>query len=208
LVEIQDPKDPRKTVLVPRDQAAGKAGAGSVTSERQSREDADGLRKEFNTLPAVKTYNDVKPIVESARKAPDTPQGDFALIYGVGKVLDPNSVVREGEMNMVIASGSPAQRVQGYLAQLQGKGRLTPSMRKELVGILDQRTAEYEKQYQGVRSTYEGIAKQRGYDSSQIFPQSPYTGGAPAKPASEAEYRALPAGARYVDPQGRERIKG
>lgn len=175
LVEIQDPSNPMRTILVPRDQAAGKAGAGSVTSARQTREDADSLRKEFTGLPAVKTYNEVKPIVESAKKAPDTPQGDFALIYGVGKVLDPNSVVREGEMNLVIASGSPAQRVSGYLAQLQGKGRLTPAMRKELVGILETRAGEYEKQYQAARSTYDEIVKQRGHDPRQVFTQSPYS---------------------------------
>lgn len=169
LVEIQDPKNPQGTILVPRDQATGRPGAQSVTGARASREDSDGLRKEFNALPVVQNFNEVRPIIESARKAPNTPQGDFALIYGVGKVLDPKSVVREGEMNMVIGAGSPAQRVQGFLAQLQGKGRLTPEMRAELMTVLDQRAGEYERNYSAARQTYEGIAKQRGHDPAQIF---------------------------------------
>ena len=174
LVEVVDPTNPSRTMMVPREQAIGKAGPQTMAFGKAGREDIDGLRKEFAGLPVVKDFNTVKPIVEAARKAPDTPQGDFALIYGVGKVLDPNSVVREGEMNMVIAANSPAQRVQGYLAQLQGKGRLTPSMRKELQVILDQRAGEYEKGYNSARSTYEGIAKTRGYDPSQVFIGSPY----------------------------------
>jgi hypothetical protein len=176
-----------------------------VTSARASREDVDSLRKEFNGLDAVKNFSSVRPIVESARKAPDTPQGDFALIYGVGKVLDPGSVVREGEMNLVIKAGSPAQRVESYLRSLQGKGRLSPDMRKELQVILDQRAGEYEKGYQSARSTYEGIAKQRGHDSSQIFTALP--GSGPVKVSSDADYAALPSGAVFIDPNGKQRRK-
>lgn len=180
--------------------------ANAVAAGTKSREDLDSLRKEFHALPVVKTFNEVRPIVESARKAPDTKQGDFALIYGVGKVLDPNSVVREGEMGLVIASGSPAQRVGGFLAQLQGKGRLTPDMRKELMVVLDQRAGEYEKGYGAARQTYEGIAKQRGYDSSQVF-MDVGGGGATPRVSSDADYAALPSGSTFIDPDGKTRRK-
>jgi hypothetical protein len=58
------------------------------------------LRKEFNALPEVKAYRDIIPVVEAARSSPDTRAGDLQLAYAVGKVLDPNSVVREGEFKM------------------------------------------------------------------------------------------------------------
>lgn len=147
--------------------------AGAPVMGPKTREDLDGLRKEFAALPAVKNYGEVVPLIEGARSAPDTPQGDFALIYGVGKVLDPGSVVREGEMNLVIKSGSPAQQVQGYLNQLRGRGRLTPEMRTNLLQVLDQRGGEYLKQYDAARQTYSQIANSRGYPSDQLFVEPP-----------------------------------
>lgn len=205
LVEVVDPKNPKRTIMIPRSQASGQSGPGSLTRDRADREDADGMRKEFNTLPAVKAYTTVKPIIESARKAADTPQGDLALVYGVGKALDPDSVVREGEMTMVMAAGSPAQRIMGHLSVLRGGGRLTPAVRKELVSMLDQRASEYEKAYQGARQTYEGIAKQRGYDPGQIFLNTGF--GAP-QPATPDDYAKLPKGSKYIAPDGTERVKG
>lgn len=169
LVEVVDPKNPRQTIMVPRSQAAGKSGPGSLTRDRQDREDADGIRKEFNSLPEVKAYKAVVPIIESVKKAKDDPAGDLALVYGVGKVLDPDSVVREGEMTLVLKSGSILERVLGSARVNFGKGRLSPAMRQRLIGMLQQRADEYRGQYDGARKTYEGVAKQRGYDPSQIF---------------------------------------
>lgn len=194
LVEVQDPNNPSRTIMVPRDQAVGKAGAQSVSAGRQVREDVDGLRKEFSSQPVVKTVNEIAPIIESARKAPNTPQGDFALIYGVGKVLDPNSVVREGEMNMVIKAGSPAQRVEGFLSQIRGGGRLTPEMRNQLLQILDARAGEYQQQYMTARKSFEDIATRRGYNPSDIF-----VGSVPAA--------ATPASADGLSPAERKELE-
>ena len=151
----------------------------------KAREDLDNLRKEFATLPEVKNYKDVVPIINAAKAAPNTPAGDFALIYGVGKILDPGSVVREGEMSLVIKSGSPAERVNGYLQYLQGKGRLTPQLRQELNAMLDTRVSEMSSSYNAARGTYEGIAKNRGYNTDEIFSGIPALAqGSPAAPAA------------------------
>jgi hypothetical protein len=146
---------------------------GGMPGGKGQREDADNLRKEFNALPAVKNYMETVPMFNAASRAPDTPAGDFALIYGVGKVLDPGSVVREGEMNMVIASGSPAQRVSGYLNFLQGNGRLTPAQRGELQEMLLNATTERQALYNQARQSYGGIAQQRGYKPEDIFVSAP-----------------------------------
>lgn len=173
LVEVVDPANPRRTVMVPRSQAAGKSGPGSLTTARGDREDADGLRKEFNALPEVKNFKAATPMVQSAKKAPNTPAGDIDLIYAVGKTMDPDSVVREGELKLVIAAGSPAQKVAGLANYVMGGGRLAPAQRAELLATLDNRVAALGAQYQNTRKTYEGIAKQRGYDTTGIFTDSP-----------------------------------
>jgi hypothetical protein len=151
----------------------GFAAVPGMPGGKSAREDVDNLRKEFNNLPDVKNFRDVAPLFNAAAKAPDTPAGDFALIYGVGKILDPGSVVREGEMNMVMASGSPAQRVQGYLAHLQGNGRLTPQHRRELQEMLYNSAAERQALYDQARAAYEGVATKRGYNPADIFIAAP-----------------------------------
>lgn len=151
-----------------------------ATQDSKGREDIDGIRKEFNSLPEVKNYKEAVPVLASAKKAPDTAQGDLSLIYAVGKVLDPNSVVREGEMALVLKSGSLMERMMGTARVNLGMGgRISPEMRQKLTSMLDQRVGEYQAQYDGARRTYEGIAKQRGYDPGQIFTE--VGGGTPPR---------------------------
>lgn len=131
------------------------------------------LRKEFNALPEVKNYKTVLPIIESVNRAPDTPAGDIDLIYGVGKIMDPDSVVREGEMNIVIKSGSPAQRLTGFLEYVQGGGRLTQDQRKQLIEVMESRVKGLEENYTRARGAYGGIATKQGLDPEDIFIESP-----------------------------------
>lgn len=129
----------------------------------------EGIRKEFEGLPEVKSYKAVIPITESARKAPNTPAGDIDLIYAVGKVMDPGSVVREGELNLVIKAGSPAQKFQGLVNYVQGGGRLAPAQRKELMAALDNRVGEIKTQYDNAKNSYSTILNLQGIDPNQVF---------------------------------------
>jgi hypothetical protein len=42
-----------------------------------------GLRQEFNNLPEVKNYGVAATSLNTALKAPDSPQGDLAIIYAL-----------------------------------------------------------------------------------------------------------------------------
>jgi hypothetical protein len=191
--------------------------SGKPIPNRKNQEDADNLRKEFAALPEVKSYKEVVPIIRSATKAPNTSQGDIDLIYAMGKVMDPNSVVREGEMNMVVKSGSPEERVAGYINYLRGGGRLSPAARQNMMNVLNNRVGELENSYKSARSTYEGITSKRGYQPGDVFVDLPATGASTTPAARQAPaavkikgddgYNALPSGARYVGPDGVERIK-
>lgn len=141
--------------------------------------DTTAIRKEFEDRTEVKNFRQAMPVLEAARKAPDTPQGDLQLIYGVGKVLDPNSVVREGEMALVVKSGSPAERIDGFINYLQGGGRLSPKARARLVTALESRTREYQRDYDAARRSYDALARRRGLDPSEIFmnDRTPEAGG-------------------------------
>lgn len=132
-------------------------------------ESAMALRKEFTHQPAVAKFTEVVPIVNSAYKAADTRAGDLNLIYGVGKVMDPTSVVREGELNLAIKAGSPAEQVQGMWNAVVGGGRLSPGQRADLMRELHTRAGELEQGYKAARGTYEGIASRQGIRHDDVF---------------------------------------
>ena len=141
----------------------------NIQSGQKTQQGVMDLRKEFNALPDVKKFREVLPVIQSVQRAPDTPAGDIDLIYGVGKVMDPESVVREGEMTLVIKSGSPAQRVAGYYNYVKGGGRLTPAQRQELVTVLNSRVEGLKSNYDAARKTYETAADRVGLPKDQIF---------------------------------------
>lgn len=180
--------------------------ATAVTAGTKNREDIDQLRKEFDSAPNVKAYKEVRPIIESAKKAADTPQGDLSLVYAVGKVLDPGSVVREGEMTLVMKSGSLMERIMGGVRKNFGQGGITPEMRTKLIGMLEQRADEYRAGAEKDRDRIGGIAKQRGYDPAQIFGEES-SGSGTARIQNDAEYAALPSGALFIGPDGKTRRK-
>jgi hypothetical protein len=148
------------------------------------------LRKEFQGLDEVKNFKAAVPMVESARKAPDTPAGDLDLIYAVGKALDPNSVVREGELSLVIKSGTPLEQFQGYTRAIAaGKGRLPPAQRQKLIAMLENRVAQLGQSYGRTRSAYEKQAAAMGLPADQIFAEVAPSGNAPAVGTVKSGYR-------------------
>ncbi len=176
--------------------------ANTVTQAGNVTKSVADLRKEFNGLDEVKNFKAVVPMVRSAMSAPDTPAGDLDIIYAVGKVLDPDSVVREGELNLVIKSGTPLEQYQGYARAIAlGKGRLPPGQRKKLVAMLQGRMAELEASYRRSRSQYEKTAAAAGLPMEQIFTDNDASG-------FDQEYAKIPPGATYTAPDGTTRVKG
>lgn len=163
---------------------------GAPIETKASREDADALRKEFAALPEVKNYKEVVPIIKAARNAADTPQGDINLIYAAGKIYDPNSVVREGELSLALKSQALQDKLGGYLAQVTGGGRLTPHARQALLAELNTRVKEHESMYGKAKETYSGIAGKRGYKPEDIFVE---IGDAAPQKLSKAEEDELAA---------------
>lgn len=155
------------------------------------------LRKEFESSDTVKNYRTVLPIINSARNAPDTGYGDLDLIYAAGKILDPGSVVREGELALTIAAGSPLQRILGSTRfSIEKGGRLTPESRQQLVGMLQGRVGALEDAYTQERERFSQYATEGGFDPNQVVGPAPkdafkapagvdfiYTPGQPLKPA-------------------------
>jgi hypothetical protein len=144
----------------------------------QSRRYTSALRKEFRGLPSVKDYETVLPIIESARKAPMTPAGDLQLIYSVGKILDPGSVVREGELQLTQNAQPWLSKMVGqYQKQLKGGSTLPAEIRKQFIAALDERVEGYRLSYERDMDVYTRYAGEGGVDPFSVVGEdlaSPY----------------------------------
>lgn len=154
--------------------------ANQIAQGQKVATNSTALRKEFDDLPEVKNYKQALPayssIVDAANR--NTPQADINLVYGIAKLYDPGSVVREGEYNTVANSPNIPDRIKGYAQYLAGGGKLTPEVKKQILQEATGRIGSYENEYVASRNNYADIAQRSGADSSLLFPSS-------FKPAAE-----------------------
>lgn len=180
----------REELGVKRSEVDAMREIGGGQANRELGKLVSEIRKEYNGVDAVKNFKAAAPIVASIPNAPDTPAGDLDFIYAVGKVLDPGSVVREGEMNLVIKAGSPLQRFQGYVRAItQGRGRLPPTQRAQLEQMLSVRMAELKRAHDTAAAPYVEQAKRMGLPMSEIFQE-----GKPEATGGVVDFSALPKG--------------
>jgi hypothetical protein len=207
------PNDPAQAARVAAAEAAARAGASTpietaaqmrliqarsaaeVATERaknslptnrgQTFDNVAQMRKELEGRNSVQVYKNALPSYASALKSPDTPAGDQDLIYAFAKIMDPNSVVREGEAAGVAALGSMDQQMAGAVRkQLASEGKLTPDLRAQMRNTLANRMGSYNKAYNSDRSFFRDVAKRNGLNADDII--GPHLGDSYA--AIENEY--------------------
>ena len=171
---------------------AGRTSVNVNTAADKTFENETALRKEFNTLPEVVGYKAAIPAFKAVQDAATrlTPQSDINIIYGIAKLYDPTSVVREGEYATIANSQAIPERIKSLAQQIQGKGKLTPETRAQLMVEARQRIGTLQGEYNGAKSTYEGIAKKRQLDMANVF--APVGKGIDAKPATSAATQGMP----------------
>jgi hypothetical protein len=127
------------------------------------------LRSKFEALPAVKDYRAALPQLASAMQAPDTAQGDLAVIYAFAKAMDPGSAVRGEEMDMAQSSSPLIGQLQTMIGRVNSGKRLPPDTRKGLVEAIRTKTIQFNRAYKGARQQYGDLAKEAGFDPQQIL---------------------------------------
>lgn len=189
-------------------------------------DDISGMRKEIQQLPSYKNLAQAAPIykamVETAGR--DTKASDLNLVYGLGKIMDPNSVVREGEMVMVKNTSSLPDWLQGAIASLNGGAALTPETRQAIMTEAYGRVKGYNDEFQQNMGQYQGIVQRNGINPADVIPapetfepwkapaptpatspapssgENPLPATPPARPQSQADFDALKPGSIYIDP--------
>lgn len=154
--------------------AAFGAEAGQQAAQAPSKiaQNETDLRKEFNTLPQAKNFIEVTPLYASALQTAQakTKASDLNLVYAFGKMMDPGSVVREGEMVMVNNTSPFADILNRYASQLSGQSALTDATRNDLLRQMQSRYAEMRSQYGDAASQYQNIAQGRNLNPANILP--------------------------------------
>ncbi len=179
-------KQMRQGILAERTgQEKGQGAAGIIPVDK--RPEAEGkFRKEYSDQ--TKGYQEVKSAYGRVLASEDNAVGDLSLIFGYMKMLDPGSVVREGEFATAQNAAGVPERIQNIYNQVVSGQRLSPSQRQSFKGQAGKLYSTAQTQEAQVRQGIERIAKGYGLNTANIFytptevaPTVP--GAAPGAPA-------------------------
>lgn len=181
VVPIPDgPADPGYIEKVEAAKARAKGG-GRPDAEAEGK-----FRKEV--AARAQPYQVMRDAYGRMASAGDDAAGDIALIFSFMRMLDPGSVVREGEFATAQnAAGIPDQIRNVYNRALEGT-RLNPNQRTQ---FRQQGKAYYDnaaRDYQALEQQFIGAAQVYGYDPERVIPRyPPLPSDTPANPASSKD---------------------
>jgi hypothetical protein len=197
--------------------AAAKSGAEASRAQAEARQMSAGIiplekrpemegkfRKEYSDQ--TKGYQEVKSAFGRVQASEDNAVGDLSLIFGYMKMLDPGSVVREGEFATAQNAAGVPERIQNIYNKVASGERLSSSQRQSFKGQAGKLYETAKKQENTVRTGIDRIAKGYGLNTENIFYEAIET--APTAPGSpQAAQPAAPKQAMYaVNPQTGQRI--
>lgn len=182
----------------PQDPAAG---GNRIQNERE-------LRREFGTL--TQEYRTVRQAFQKveASLGQGTGIGDVGGIFGVMKIFDPGSTVREGEAATVQNSGGVPETIRGLYNRVVTGERLTPAQRAEIVAVGRAQFGTYEQGYQSRVTDFTRMANDYGIDPRNIVGADEVPAPAPSgERLTPQQAAALPAGTKFLDMNGVERTR-
>jgi len=138
-----------------------------------SGDSASKLRNEVQGLPSYKNIAQAAPVYKSMLEAAgrDTRAADVNMIYGMAKIMDPGSVVRESEMTVAQAIATLPQQLQATVqSQLTSAGRLTPEVREAIMQEAHSRINAYQGMFEQDAGMYRGIAQRSRMNEADVLP--------------------------------------
>lgn len=143
---------------------------------RQQRQDARQLRRDFENDPSVKDFNGVesayRQVIELTGPNANAAD-DVAATYSFMRMLDPTSVVREGEFALVGRAQGLTGQALVALQRLDNGQSLTPQLRaslRESAGrVLQSRRTRYDE----LVNRYRSWAEEDGFDPDRVAPLRP-----------------------------------
>lgn len=161
-----------------------------------------GLRKEFEGHQVVKDYRSAKTSLLKLEQAANQPgaAGSLALTFGIMKLLDPTSVVKETEKATVENARGVPDRIRAVRNRVLDGDNLTAEQRQELLAMARGQFSAYETAYNDLADRYANLASEAGATPGRVAaPTAPRAGGPDIDLTSPT-----PTGRRKRDKQGRE----
>ena len=160
-------KDPtQRTKIGPRPDRNEGEGR-DFTQEKALRE---AYIKEAKPFADLRTnYSRIK-----AANQDNTGASDIAMVYSFMKMLDPTSVVREGEFATAENAGGVPQQIQSLYNKVINGQRLAPEVRQQFVQQAGRQYQEQYNTYKQVQKTYQNLAGQYQLDPAKVAPDLDY----------------------------------
>ncbi len=145
--------------------AGGQQGTGKSYAEWVAKDksiDSSTLTKvmtianQFDGEQAIKNYQVSAEAIDAIKRAGNTPTDDISRVYAFAKVMDPNSVVREGEYDTVQKYAQAVLQAYGLKGKriFENSGFLTQEARNFLLTTLNNRLKSSEKAFDNIYSEY------------------------------------------------------
>jgi len=129
---------------------------------------ANDLRAEYFKRTQENNYLDILNSYNKVANTTDTPAGDVSLIFAYMKMLDPGSVVREGEFATAEnTAGVPEQVRKIYNKVIKGK-RLSANQRQAYVAEANAVFAQYKQSQSQIDNLYRQLSQQYGIDPELV----------------------------------------
>lgn len=177
------------------DAAAKKSGADAARAQAEANQIAAGIipaekrpeaeakfRKEYSDQ--TKGYQDVKSAYGRVKASEDSAVGDLSLIFGYMKMLDPGSVVREGEFATAQNAAGVPERIQNIYNKVISGERLNAGQRKAFKGQAEKLYQTAAEQEKVVRSGLTRMATGYGLNTANIFYEATETPPGQPQPGS------------------------
>lgn len=142
---------------------AGTSGKEAFSNEKQ-------LRGEFDKQ--AKNFDEARLGFEKVQKAAmtETPTGatDLALIFGYMKVIDPTSVVREGEFATAEKAGGVSEQLRNLYNKVRTGQRLTQEVRDQFVQAARTQFQPYMDMQRNIENRYTNLSGAYGLDPTKV----------------------------------------
>ncbi len=149
-----------ETQMAVAEAASGGDRTKQFEAERQ-------LRREYDN--GTKGYQDTMEAYRRMKAATNDGPGDLALIYSYMKMLDPGSVVREGEFATASNSAGLDARVRNIYNKVLNGERLTPGQRKTFLGQSGRLAEAAGRREKEIRTGLEVVVKNYRLNPENVF---------------------------------------
>lgn len=158
---------------------------GDLAADKEGFDRESALWKEYMAAEPVKTYQALRNSYERIRQsaAADSGPGDLGLIFNYMKMLDPGSVVREGEFATAENAGGVGQQISNIYNKIVNGERLTPELRQQFLKAAESLYSEASSNLETINRSMDTRAKGWGVDGSRIITAPESYGSTSAAPA-------------------------